>query len=712
MKQLVTLSQKDKTGDFIDMSTNYRTCDSIIQFVNQAFTEIMGRDSTGPSYKIHYSLIDSHRKGEQEQKPRVELITIPEVEKDESVDEVEIVSEYDVIINRMIEIMEQKNRIVFANEQWRAPKWSDFAILIQARTKLTKLERALKHKKIPYTVYGGIGFYEKQEVRDMLTLIKWLNRPWEPLFIYALLRSPIFGLTVEHFLNINASVGEEDLASYIYEGTFQNDQQLDGSIIKALSKLKEFYEQWVPYMPQAPMKEYFEHLFEQSGLKTLLLLQRNNLQQIKNVEKLIDVMSQFQSASLDDLLKQVDQLAALSEKEGEAEVELAEGNMVHIMTVHASKGLEFPIVFLPDLAKGPRGDSGNFRFDKGVRLAVQYEKEKAGDPFKTDKKTSPSFGRIKQIAKDQAIEESKRLFYVAVTRARDYLVLSSVDKPSKDSWYSMLLEAMDSNLRLQQYILQHSEVEDQDEWSGDEENYQPPTLIEQETAPMVFSVSEVMTFMKDPLEYYYKYVIKVEDGWLGLQENEISNNTDKISGATLGTIVHRACELLDNGYGKDEAIEEAMAIVEEDEHIHRYERSVFELIHQYKQIEKLNLGKTVANEWSFSVQIGDAYIIGEIDKIVEKNNEYHIIDLKTNMSKQYDKLESYYAPQLYLYKMAFEKQYKKVVNQISLFFMRGGIEGFRSVPMNPTFETKIKTAINQMVLLRKNNASKKEYKNS
>ncbi|MCD8501044.1 MAG: UvrD-helicase domain-containing protein [Bacillaceae bacterium] len=238
MKQLVTLSQKDKTGDFIDMSTNYRTCDSIIQFVNQAFTEIMGRDSTGPSYKIHYSLIDSHRKGEQEQKPRVELITIPEVEKDESVDEVEIVSEYDVIINRMIEIMEQKNRIVFANEQWRAPKWSDFAILIQARTKLTKLERALKHKKIPYTVYGGIGFYEKQEVRDMLTLIKWLNRPWEPLFIYALLRSPIFGLTVEHFLNINASVGEEDLASYIYEGTFQNDQQLDAVIIKALKKIK------------------------------------------------------------------------------------------------------------------------------------------------------------------------------------------------------------------------------------------------------------------------------------------------------------------------------------------------------------------------------------------------------------------------------------------------------------------------------------------
>ncbi|MCD8501043.1 MAG: PD-(D/E)XK nuclease family protein [Bacillaceae bacterium] len=464
-------------------------------------------------------------------------------------------------------------------------------------------------------------------------------------------------------------------------------------------------------MPQAPMKEYFEHLFEQSGLKTLLLLQRNNLQQIKNVEKLIDVMSQFQSASLDDLLKQVDQLAALSEKEGEAEVELAEGNMVHIMTVHASKGLEFPIVFLPDLAKGPRGDSGNFRFDKGVRLAVQYEKEKAGDPFKTDKKTSPSFGRIKQIAKDQAIEESKRLFYVAVTRARDYLVLSSVDKPSKDSWYSMLLAAMESNLQLQQYIIL-SEVQEQTEWSGDEEIYQPPTLIDQETAPMVFSVSEVMTFMKDPLEYYYKYVIKVEDEWLGLQENEISNNTDKISGATLGTIVHRACELLDNGYGKDEAIEEAMAIVEEDEHIHRYERSVFELIHQYKQIEKLNLGKTVANEWSFSVQIGDAYIIGEIDKIVEKNNEYHIIDLKTNMSKQYDKLESYYAPQLYLYKMAFEKQYKKEVNQISLFFMRGGLEGFRSVPMNPTFETKIKTAINQMVLLRKNNTSKNEYKNS
>lgn len=711
MKQLVNLSQNDKNGDFVDMSTNYRTCDSIIQFVNHMFTEIMGQEPIGPSYKIHYSKIESHRKGEQEQKTRVELITIPDKQQDESEEEVEVICEYDVIVNRMIEIMNQRNNIVFDNNQWRTPKWSDFAILIQARTKLTKLERALKDKKIPYTVYGGIGFYEKQEVRDMLTLIKWINRPWEPLYIYALLRSPLFGLTVEQFLSIKASVGEDDLATYVYEGTYNNDHHLDDSIVKGLTKLKELYEQWVPYIPQVPMKEYLEQLFENAGLKTMLLLQRNNLQQIKNVEKLIDVMSQFHSASLDDLLKQVDQLAALSEKEGEAEVELAEGNMVHIMTVHASKGLEFPIVFLPDLAKAPRGDSGNFRFDKDVRLAVQYEKEKDGDPFKTDKKTSPSFERIKQIAKDQANEEAKRLFYVAVTRARDYLVLSTIDKPAKDSWYSMLQASIEQNLQLQQYIIDRSDVQEQEGWTGDEEKYVLPILNSQETKPLVFSVSEVMTFMKDPLDYYYKYVIKVEDSWMHQVGNVNDNDTQDVSATMLGTIVHRACELLDNGYATDEAIEEAIAIVEDDEHIEQYERSVLGLINKYKEIDQLNLGSTIANEWSFSVQVEDAFVIGEIDKIVEKNGDYHIIDLKTNKSSNYEILESYYAPQLYLYKMAFEEQYKKKVSQLSLFFMRGGVEGFRSVSIDPTFEAKIKIAIRQMVSLRKNNAPKDKYKN-
>ncbi|RXI98370.1 hypothetical protein DS745_18775 [Anaerobacillus alkaliphilus] len=719
MKELVEYSKQDHHSDFINMSTNYRTCDSIIQFVNEAFNEIMGGEesSSDVSYKINYTNINSHRNGSEEQKCRVELITIPaevdneKEETDDTNDDEVLQSEYEVITNRMLEIMSKQDPIVADKETWRGATWRDFAILIQARTKLAKLEKSLKDKGIPYVVYGGVGFYEKQEVRDMLTLLNWVNRPWEPLYILSLLRSPLFGVSVEGFLTIDECLEEEtSLAAYIYGGHFQTDSHIDQNLREALEKLKQFYEEFVPYIPQSSMKEYLTDFFVNSGLKSMLLLQRNNIQLIKNVEKLIDVLAQFQTASLDELLKQVKQIAALSEKEGEAEVELAEGNMVHIMTVHASKGLEFPIVFLPDLAKGPKGDSGSIRFDKDVRLALQYKKEV--DPLKSpEEKSSPSFKTIKSRSKDQAIEEAKRLFYVAVTRARDYLVLSTVAKNKSDSWYDMLTRALEENGHLHPFIKEIDQVPELDKWEDEGTIYQPPANVNKQLVQQSFSVSEVMTFINDPLNYYYKYIVKIEDEWLReTTETEWRNDGSVgLSGATLGSIVHRACELLDNGYDLAEAKEEALAIVEDEFDKNKYELGLDQLIQNYHILEELDLGSTVENEWPFIVEIEEVQLIGEIDKIVEKNGQYHLIDLKTNKSSNYNELVDYYTPQLYLYKMAFEQTYNRDVKDLSLFFMRGGKEGFYTIPLSTTYEEELRNVIKRMAFLKKTNAPKQAY---
>lgn len=724
MKELGEQAKLQKQGEFINMSTNYRTCDSIIQFVNFAFNEIMGSDElrADASYKIAYNDISSHRNGLEEQKCRVELITVPAEEDpddgDQNTEVDDTQSEYEIIVNRMLGMMNEKKRIVSQKQGdeviWRAPTWNDFAILIQTRSKLTKLEKALKDKAVPYVVYGGIGFYEKQEVRDMLNLLKWINRPWESLYILSLLRSPLFGVSVEGFLNIDECLDEEvSLAKYIYEGLFFENKQINGELREALIKLKHFYEHWVPYVPQASKRDYLQQLFEETGLKKQLLLQRNNLQQVKNVEKLIDVLAQFQTASLDDLLDQVKQLAALSDKEGEAEVELAEGNMVHIMTVHASKGLEFPIVFLPDLAKAPKGDSGSIRFDKDVRIVVEYKKEKANDPLKTpDKKSSPSFNRIKQIAKDQAIEESKRLFYVATTRAKDYLVMSSVDKPTNNSWYKMLLNAMEQSGHLHQYIKEIQSIPNQDEWFDEGEAYDPPTMIENKNVPIPLSVSEIMTYMNDPLKYFYKYIVKVEDHWLNENsETEIqySDHEHRPSGTTLGTIVHRACELLDNGFSINEAKEEALALIEDEMERQDYIKELDQLVSMYQDVSQMSVGNTVANEWAFAVEIEGTTVIGEIDKVVEKDGQYHLIDIKTNRSNNFDQLISYYTPQLYLYNLAFEKETSNKVTNLSLIFLRAGKEGFKTINIDPNVELEIRNVIKKLSLLKLNKANKSDF---
>ncbi len=713
IKQLVDFSKYDRTSDFVNMSTNYRTCASIIQFVNEAFSEIMGSEEKNADqpYKINYNTIKSHRNNKEEQKGRVELLTIPSENEQEEImnDQEGNHSEYEMVVNRMLGMIAEKQPLVAENDQWRAPTWSDFAILIQARTKLTKLEKALKDKRIPYVVYGGIGFYEKQEIRDMLLLLQWLNRPWEPLYILALLRSPLFGVSVEDFLTLNECLEAEiSLADFIYEGLFEHEARINPTLKMSLTKLKQFFEKWVPYTPQTSIRDYLEELFTDSGLKMMLLLQRNNLQLIKNVEKLLDIIAEFHSSSLDDLLNHLKQLAALSDKEGEAEVELAEGNVVHIMTVHASKGLEFPIVFLPNLAKGPRGDSGSIRFDHDVRLALQYMKEI--DPLKKpEEKASPAFHMIKARAKDQAIEEAKRLFYVAVTRARDYLVLASEEKAANHSWYDMLLKAFEQNNSLRNYVQEYSEVPELQSWENSGDYYEPPKLNPRKLVKESFSVSEIMTFINDPVKYYDKYIIKLEDEWLFDQNRGFQDNDQPLSSATLGTIVHRACELLDNGYDLTEAKQEALTMIDDELEKITYQAAMDELIDNYCYLEELELGTTVATEWPFVMELDGVEIIGEIDKIVEKDGFYHLIDIKTNNSDDYVSLISYYTPQLYLYKMAFEKVYQQKVSQLSLFFIRAKKAGFKTIPFSSETCLQLEEIIRKMVFLKRTNAPRTAY---
>jgi ATP-dependent helicase/nuclease subunit A len=200
-----------------------------------------------------------------------------------------------------------------------------------------------------------------------------------------------------------------------------------------------------------------------------------------------------------------------------------------------------------------------------------------------------------------------------------------------------------------------------------------------------------------------------------LEDNKTTLHSEEepqfLSGATLGTVVHRAWELLDNGYNLEDAKKEALAILDEEFKNDHYEIAVSELLSKYEQFEELNIGRPVANEWAFNVVVDGVQIIGEIDKIVEKNGEYHLIDLKTNYSNNYDELTNDYSPQLYLYKMAYEKFSGKKVSQLSLFFMREGKEGFRTILIDDKKEEQIRNAIKQMVLLKQQNASKESYEN-
>lgn len=727
MNSLEGVAEKDNQADFIDMGRNYRNCDSIIQFVNELFKVFMIKDSSTMAYGIDYKPLISNRKEEKETHPhkKVELITL---EKAEEGEETRFDCEFDLLTERMLEMYNSGEEMVKGKvlvdgeekERWRRPLWKDLAILIPSRTGLATLEKNLKNKSIPYVVHGGIGFYQKQEIKDMLNILRLINRPWEKVYILSVLRSSLFQLTMDDFFEIQMRISEKgSFADYIYNKDFEKDSSLSTSLKDKLQNFCQLFHRFVPFVPQKSLGEALGDVFEESGLKTSFLIQKNPLQMIKNVEKLMEIMANQNANSLEELLEQVDILASLSDKEGEAEAELPEGNMVHIMTVHASKGLEFPIVCLPKLNRSPQKDKGNFFYDDEYCLVAKFKEDSENDPFEQVEYSTPSYGLVKEKFDVAAFEETKRLFYVATTRARDYLLMTSKGKEAKESWYSLINDALSVNPLLNEYIhvKSQSEILPQNKHMEDEKVFVAKNDIQQKEIPFTFSVSEIMLFMNDPLMYYNNYILKLNPQWLDEgEEGKTDRDNYVVAGTEFGTIVHRACELYDQGFSELDAVNEALESIRDNDvdtelptYTTRLRKEVLKMLDSYKDVRDVSLGEHIASEWSFVTELSGAYVVGEIDKVFKVDYGYHLMDLKTNILRDEDQLMESYMPQIYLYKMAYEKEMGVEVEEVSLFFMRGGKNGLKTFKADPSYEEKVKTAIANMSRLKRMKAGRKQY---
>lgn len=725
MKQLSRQSaEKKKEQAFIEMPTNYRTCEGIIHYINEVFNDIMGSEETDSRFSIHYTALDAGRKGEKERETRVELLEITPPSKgneDQENEELDSISEYESVVSRMVDIYETDEKLVYDDhqKQWVKPQWKHMGILLSSRSQLTHLEMALTNRKIPYTVYGGLGFYERQEVMDMLTLLKWLARPWESLHILALLRGPLFGLDINDLLELHQAIPTgNSLSEWIYEGQYQSLSNAD--LKQKLEQFQAFYDCWVPFFPQRSMEEELLHLFEGTNLRTICFLQANGLQKVKNVEKLIHIMAGIQTNSLEEVLHHVKRLAELSEKEGEAEVELADGDAVHIMTVHASKGLEFPIVFVPNLYRIPRADSGSIRLVQDgdeKHVLIKYQTVDPTRPWMEKEIVSPLFHVISDRLKEEATEEYKRLFYVALTRARDYLVLSSKAKSKQDEdradrrWYHMLQSAR-SRTRSDEFMAVRTDYAHERLPQRDTVTLPEPSISLQPIIPVTFSVSEVMDFMASPESYYERYILKLNPKWYESQEGNGGSSLDSLR---LGTFVHRACELIDSGFNSVQAVDEALSVLEEEAEVLAYRQEVESLIQSYQSIDHEKLGIPVKNEWSFSLDLDGVYVIGTIDKVVKHGDKYHVIDIKTNKTDNLQRLIDKYRPQLYLYKLALEQVEGIAVDDMSLLFLRASDQLIsvsdldKKSGISGIYETKLKRAVAMMADLKRRDANREEY---
>lgn len=316
------------------------------------------------------------------------------------------------------------------------------AILLSRRTMIKTYEEALRMFRISFTVVRGRGFFQRQEIVDLGNLLAFLTNPADDRALVGFLRSPASHVSDEAIFLLAKT---RDSAS-LWDKLIGFDSSKDGmenlfsprdqaSITNAAANLTK----WLQMSRRMPLLEFLRMILNDGGYYASLSRGIRGEQSISNVEKLLDNardMMLSENADLADFTLWLNERIDFIEEEGEADIDISLGGAVQIMTVHQSKGLEFPMVFVPDLGAGFNlGERESFYADQvpvemtitGDRIIREEITEigiNAANPENEWEQEPILIKRIlKKRLRDKLIAEKKRLFYVAVTRAMDHLVL-------------------------------------------------------------------------------------------------------------------------------------------------------------------------------------------------------------------------------------------------------------------------------------------------
>jgi ATP-dependent helicase/nuclease subunit A len=292
----------------------------------------------------------------------------------------------------------------------RGVRPGDIGILFRTRESHREFEAALERRDIRSYVYKGLGFFDADEIKDVLALVWYLADPVSDLRAAALMRSRFFGISDEALRRLAPDVSDALRGSSMPPAWSQLDEQDR----LALADARGATRRWLALVDLVPAAELIDVILSESAYG--LELRGSRYQQAReNLKKMRSLMRRIQNRGYGTLARMAAHLDRLAVGD-EANAAIDAFDAVNLMTVHAAKGLEFPVVFVVNLARG----SGHRR--DPVRLTAGSAPGAA----------SVAVGDFQSDADDDHAsrerEETKRLLYVALTRARDRLYLGTVLK--------------------------------------------------------------------------------------------------------------------------------------------------------------------------------------------------------------------------------------------------------------------------------------------
>jgi ATP-dependent helicase/nuclease subunit A len=408
-------------GAIRDLSTNFRSVKPVIEFVNALFDNSAGGEEHPLYMGVGYQGLNYvHNPIDPAAGPAVRILSNPAPLEGGEKPEIDVALECDWTAKEIRRAITQKYKITVpvsrTKREYRdePANFGDVCILIPVRTRLSELIRALSANEVPFVSADPTIVFTRPLVLGLINSLRVVAQLDDDMSLWAALKSPIFGLT------------DEQLVQYKRQprSNWNIDGFASGGEDSVLRAMEVFYDVRNKVGKQSPFK-VMQEILDTQEIFEKLQADKNGSFEASALRILLSHATQWENEGNTGLLEYTEALEILTDNNSKTLLPMPDDidtNAVQIMTIHASKGLEFPITVVTCMASWPKNHSPRILISKTGAIEFYLGKDD-----KEKNIASAGYENLKNTEEKAAsLQEANRLLYVAMTRARDHLIVSSI----------------------------------------------------------------------------------------------------------------------------------------------------------------------------------------------------------------------------------------------------------------------------------------------
>ena len=732
--------EPNEYGQKIKLFKNFRSRENILDTTNLIFSDIMSADfgeieydeseylNLGATYeeptenvefagKTELDIIDL-KKEENEDGEEIE-----EDNSSELLEKTEIEAKF--VANRIQKLIKSKYQVYDRKTGYRDITYKDIVILLRATSNTANVfEKELLNLNIPVFSDQAENYLESIEIRTITSLLKIIDNPYRDIPLVTVMRSIIGDFTDNELIEIRLTQNE----GYFYDSLKEAkaSPKIDGKLKEKVINFLDKLNKWREEERYLPLNEFIQKIYEETDYYNYVRLMPNGQVRKANLKMLLDRAKDYEKISFKGLfnfIRYLEKVKSSNSDLSSAKVIGENENVVRIMSIHKSKGLEFPVAIISRTDKkfNQKDLNESILLHQDIGFGMQYINYDRKIEYTTATKEA-----IKIKTKEESIAEEMRILYVALTRAKEKLIITGVENDFTKSIEQKkeLLEIYEkenykiNHLVLKKYLsylewielvyLNHQDIENQitlnkiakkdvlkaeeNQEEQEKRNIELPEKIDYE------KINEILNW-----QYKYKEMTNIQSKMSVTKIKELKNNDTqkqqhieikpkfmldktKVSSAERGTIIHLILQKLDftKEYSKEELAQFVNNLCTKNIITQIQKDSInIEKIYQIintQFIKNLKNAKEIKKETPFYTYINTKEIYntqnsenilvqGIIDLYyINQQNEVILVDYKTDyVEGSGEELIDKYKVQLEIYKKALEESLKEKVKHVYIY---------------------------------------------